>query len=160
MTIGQILSRPLRLFRTDITGRAEKAEIQRLLDEVQLPADTAARYPGELSGGQRQRIALARAFAARPQLILVDEVTSALDVSVQATVLAILRGLADAHNTSLIFVSHDLAVLRDISESALVMRNSVVVEAGSTADLFEHPQHPYTQSLVAAIPSLHTAARR
>lgn len=155
MTVKEILTRPLRLFRTDVNKSSETREVTRLLDEVRLPATAALRYPGELSGGQRQRVALARAFAARPAIILADEVTSALDVSVQATVLDLLRDLAREHDTAVVFVSHDLAVLRDIAPTALVMRNAEVCERGRTDDLFSAPQHEYTRTLVAAIPSLY-----
>ena len=155
MTVQDILARPLRLFRADVAKASEAGEVRRLLDEVRLPATAALRYPGELSGGQRQRIALARAFAARPAIILADEVTSALDVSVQAAVLDLLRDLAREHDTAVVFVSHDLAVLRDIAPTALVMRDAEVCERGRTDDLFSAPRHEYTRTLVAAIPSLH-----
>lgn len=105
-SVGEILNRPIRLFRNDVARGAETHAVTSALDEVGLAASTAQRYPGELSGGQRQRVAIARAFAARPALLLCDEVTSALDVSVQATVLELIAGLAATFATTVVFVSH------------------------------------------------------
>jgi peptide/nickel transport system ATP-binding protein len=153
-TVGDAVRRPLRLFRTDIPRRAETAEMQALLDAVRLPGSVAHRYPGELSGGQKQRVALARAFAAKPAVLLCDEVTSALDVSVQASVLEMLAELIRVTRTAVVFVSHDLAVVRTIATRTLVMRDGVLVEAGETADLFSHPTASYTQELLSAIPVL------
>jgi peptide/nickel transport system ATP-binding protein len=109
------------------------------------------RYPSQLSGGQKQRVALARAFAADPALLLCDEVTSALDVSVQATIIELIASLAADLGTAVIFVSHDLAVVRTISARTLVMNNGEICEAGETERLFSDPQHAYTRELLSAI---------
>ena len=153
-TVAQIIGRPLRLFRSDLSRRQIEPAIAALLDEVQLPRAFLHRYPSELSGGQKQRISLARAFAAEPSLLLCDEVTSALDVSVQATILRLIDDLARQHGTAVIFVSHDLAVVRTVTQRALVMKDGRVVESGETEAVFAAPGHAYTQQLVAAIPDI------
>ena len=136
----------------------ERAVVQELLDAVRLPTGLLYRYPAELSGGQRQRVALARAFAADPTLLLCDEVTSALDVSVQATILELIAELSQQTETAVIWVSHDLAVVRTIADRALVMREGEVCEEGDTDELFASAKHPYTQQLLASIPDLQLAA--
>ena len=128
--------------------------MQELLDQVKLPTGLLYRYPIELSGGQRQRVALARAFAAKPSLLLCDEVTSALDVSVQATILDLIAELTEQTETAVVWVSHDLAVVRTIANRALVMREGEVCEEGETDELFAAARHPYTRELLAAIPEL------
>ncbi len=112
------------------------------------------RYPWELSGGQRQRVAIARAFAADPSVLLCDEVTSALDVSVQAVVLEILAQLAAEHGTAVVLVSHDLAVVRTVADRAMVMRAGEVCESAPTEQLFSSPRHPYTVELLSVIPDV------
>jgi peptide/nickel transport system ATP-binding protein len=154
-TVGDALRRPLRLFRPDVARSSEVAEVRALLDAVRLPGSVVYRYPGELSGGQKQRVALARAFAAKPAVLLCDEVTSALDVSVQASVLEMLAELISLTRTAVVFVSHDLAVVRTIAARTLVMRDGVLVESGRTSDLFSHPTATYTRDLLSAIPALH-----
>ncbi len=153
-TIFDIVARPIRLFRDDITSNHTRAAVQELLDAVKLPSGLLYRYPAELSGGQRQRVALARAFAAKPALLLCDEVTSALDVSVQATILELIAELTEQTGTAVIWVSHDLAVVRTVAHRALVMREGEVCEEGDTDDLFTAAQHAYTRELLAAIPEL------
>jgi peptide/nickel transport system ATP-binding protein len=153
-TVGDAIRRPLRLFRADVSPRDEDAEARSLLEMVRLPASVLHRYPGELSGGQKQRVALARAFAAQPAVLLCDEVTSALDVSVQASVLETLSELIRLTRTAVVFVSHDLAVVRTIATRTLVMRDGELVEAGETTELFAHPTAAYTQELLSAIPGL------
>ena len=152
--MGEILRRPLRLFREDVRRAQEDKVVRALLEEVKLPADLLHRYPGELSGGQKQRVALARAFAARPTLLLCDEVTSALDVSVAAAVLQLLAELATSSGTTVIFVSHDLAVVRTLAARAIVMKDGLVRETGLTEQLFSDPQDPYTRELLCAIPEV------
>jgi peptide/nickel transport system ATP-binding protein len=151
-TILDIVARPVRLFRDDVPRSHEREAVQELLDAVKLPRGLLYRYPVELSGGQRQRVALARAFAARPSLLLCDEVTSALDVSVQATILDLGAELTEQTHTAVVWVSHDLAVVRTITSRALVMRAGEVCEEGETDELFVAAEHPYTQALLSAIP--------
>jgi peptide/nickel transport system ATP-binding protein len=153
-TILDIVARPIRLFRDDVPRRSERDAVLGLLDSVGLPRGLLYRYPIELSGGQRQRVALARAFAPRPALLLCDEVTSALDVSVQAKILRLIAELSEQTRTAVIWVSHDLAVVRTIADRALVMRDGEICEEGVTSDLFSSAKHPYTQQLLAAIPEL------
>ena len=153
-TIQEIVARPIRLFRDDVKPGDEREAVRAHLDAVRLPSTLLHRYPVELSGGQRQRVALARAFAARPSLLLCDEVTSALDVSVQATVLTLVAELSERTQTAVIWVSHDLGVVRSIAGRALVMRDGQVCEEGTTGRLFSSARHPYTQQLLAAVPEL------
>jgi peptide/nickel transport system ATP-binding protein len=153
-SVRDILVRPLRLFRDDIRRSGETDAIAELLATVGLHKQMMHRYPGELSGGQRQRLALARAFASRPSVLLCDEVTSALDVSVQAAIIELLRELADTFGTSVVFVSHDLGVVRSIASRAIVMRAGEVCEEGPTDALFNAPRHEYSRSLLAAVPAL------
>ena len=139
-TVEQLVSRPLRLFRDDIARSQERETVVALLESVKLSRVLLARYPWELSGGQKQRVALARAFAARPTLLLCDEVTSALDVSVQATVLDLILELSRQSDTAVVFVSHDLAVVRTVASRALVMRNGEICEQGPVEKLFAAPR--------------------
>jgi peptide/nickel transport system ATP-binding protein len=157
-TVFEIVRRPIRLFRDDVPRSGERAAVTELLESVKLPTGLLHRYATELSGGQKQRIALARAFAPRPSVLLCDEVTSALDVSVQATIIELIAELAARFGTAVVFVSHDLAVVRTIAGRALVMRNGEVCEEGETERLFVAPAHPYTRELLAAIPELDRAA--
>ena len=157
-TVGEIVGRPIRLFRDDVPRNREREAVEDLLDAVKLPRGMRGRYASELSGGQKQRVALSRGFAARPSLLLCDEVTSALDVSVQATILELLAELAEKFETAVIFVSHDLAVVRTIATRALVMKDGEVREQGETERLFVSPQDPYTRDLLSSIPDLASAA--
>jgi peptide/nickel transport system ATP-binding protein len=155
-TIGASIERPARTLRG--LGAAEaNAEMMRLLEAVRLPRLAAARYPRELSGGERQRVAIARALAALPELIICDEITSSLDVSVQAVVLELLRELRTEFGLSLIFITHDLGVVSLTAERTLVLERGAVCEEGLTAELLESPKHEYTQRLLDAAPSLHVA---
>jgi peptide/nickel transport system ATP-binding protein len=151
-SVGELVARPIRLFRDDIPPRDREAAVVELLESVKLSRSLLARYPWELSGGQQQRVAIARAFATNPALLLCDEVTSSLDVSVQATILQLIRDLAAEHETAVIFVSHDLAVVRTVADRAIVMLDGEVVEEAPTEQLFTTPTHPYTAELLAAVP--------
>lgn len=131
-------------------GAAARAEVDRLLDIVGLDPALAVRRPSGFSGGQRQRIAIARALAVRPRLIIADEVTSALDVSVQGAVLNLLRDIQRSTGIAMLFITHNLAVARYVGTWTAVMRAGRIVETGD-ADLYEHPQHPYTRDLLAAV---------
>jgi peptide/nickel transport system ATP-binding protein len=136
---------------------ADLGRVADLLREVGLSAEAAERYPHQFSGGQRQRISIARALAPRPEILLADEPVSALDVSVRAQVLNLLTDLVEQRGLTLVFVSHDLSVVRHLCERVAVMSDGRVVETGPTADVYDNPQHPYTQRLVAAVPSLEKA---
>jgi peptide/nickel transport system ATP-binding protein len=157
-TIRQILSRPLMAFRHELSTKDRTTAIHEGLERVRLPSSVIDRLPEDLSGGQRQRIAIARAFLARPRLLLCDEVTSALDVSVQATVLQMIAELSAESGTAVILVSHDLALVRTMADRTIVMRNGRVVEQQDSDKLFINPQSDYTRELIAAIPKLNVAA--
>jgi len=152
-TVRDAIARPARLLRR-LGGTEADTEVERLLELVRLPQRVAGRYPSELSGGERQRIGIARALASEPELIICDEVTSALDVSVQAAVLKLLGDLKDELGLSLLFITHDLGVVATIADSLLVLERGDVCEQGSVQSVFDSPQHPYTQGLMAAAPSI------
>ncbi len=151
MRVKTILSEPIVinhiLDKKDIPDR-----LQELMDMVGLATKYLERYPHQLSGGQRQRVAIARAMATNPQLIIADEPTSALDVSIQAQILNLLLDIRKRNGVSMLFISHNLAVVRHISDYVSVMCKGDIVEAGETLELFNHPQHEYTKKLWAAIP--------
>jgi peptide/nickel transport system ATP-binding protein len=157
-TVGGILERPLSLFRPDLGRTARRERVLELLAEMRLDPGVLARYPSQLSGGQKQRVALARAFAVEPVLILCDEVVSALDVSVQASILELLANLARERGTALLFVAHDLAVVRSIADRVCVMRTGRIQEEGATVRVFQQPSHPYTRELLDAVPRPEAAA--
>ena len=149
-TVEEILSQPLKLY-FGLSGIKLKNNIIDLLKKVRLSEKYLYRYPRQLSGGEKQRIAVARAFAAKPDLILCDEVTSALDVSVQAAVLKLLQDLKNELGTTYIFVSHDLAVVRAISDRVAVLYQGRLCEIGSSSAVYKYPSHPYTEVLLGAV---------
>lgn len=154
MSVGRIIAEPLRspLLRDELGRVDAAARVAELMDAVGLDPAHARRYPHEFSGGQRQRIAIARALAPRPDVLIADEATSALDVSVRAQVLNLLSDLVEELGLTLIFVSHDLRVIRHVCTTTLVLQGGRVVESGSTSDVFAHPQQEYTRALIDAIP--------
>jgi peptide/nickel transport system ATP-binding protein len=147
--IGEILSRPLKLYGDGTRGEA----IGRLLEQVRLPADYADRFPHELSGGEKQRVAIARAFASNPRLVICDEVTSALDVSVKASVVDLLLDLQRRYGTAYLFITHDLNLVRQIAHRIAVMYRGDLVELLDIDELQAGPRHAYTRQLMAAVPT-------
>jgi peptide/nickel transport system ATP-binding protein len=154
--VDRIVARPAHTLRGLSTGEAQ-AEAIRLLDMVRLPRRTGARYPAELSGGERQRVGIARALAAAPELIICDEITSALDVSVQAAVLRLLKQLQDELGLALLFITHDLAVVATVADHVLVLDKGRLLEGGPTDAILNSPKSSYTRGLLAAAPSVHVA---
>ena len=153
-TVGEAIAEPLIIHRSDrpMSSKDRAARVRELLEAVELPANYAHRFPHELSGGQRQRIGLARAIALEPELIVADEPTSALDVSVQAAVLEVLKKLQEKMNFACLFISHDLAVVHEISHRVAVMYAGQIVEIGTTDDVLLDPQHPYSKKLLSSVP--------
>jgi oligopeptide transport system ATP-binding protein len=159
LTVGDALAEPLRVHRV-CPPAAVPARVAELLSLVGLPAAAAQKYPHEFSGGQRQRVAIARALALRPKVIIADEPVSALDVSIQAQILNLLAALVRDMGLSLIFIAHDLAVVKHLSDRVAVMYLGKIVELGPAADVIERPLHPYTRALVSAIPVPDPAVER
>jgi len=151
MTVLEIVTEGL--IQQKIIASRDRAEAaKRLLHEVGMEPSGLHRYPHEFSGGQRQRISIARAIAVRPELVICDEAVSALDVSVRAQVLNLLKDLRASHNLAYLFISHDLGVIRHIADRVVVMYLGVVVETGSATEVLDHPAHPYSRALIAAVP--------
>jgi peptide/nickel transport system ATP-binding protein len=158
--VARLICEPFHLLDDPPTGAARAAAISEALESVGLSAADADKYIHEFSGGQRQRIAIARALIIKPDLIILDEAVSALDVSVRAQVLDLLAGLSDRFGLTYLFISHDLSVVRSITDRVLVMRAGEIVEQGDTEQVFAAPQHPYTQQLIAAAPQLPEDVRK
>jgi oligopeptide/dipeptide ABC transporter ATP-binding protein len=152
MTIGEAVSRPLRI-HTDIPDEERRRTVASILDRVGLSPDAAERYPHEFSGGQRQRIVIARALVLNPKLAIADEPTSALDVSIQAQILMLLQELKGEFDLSMLFITHDLGVIRVMCDRVAVMYLGRIVEVAETSTLFAEPLHPYAQALLSAIPN-------
>lgn len=157
-TVAEILSEPMQLHGIG-AGAADRERMSlALLDKVGLPSTALKRYPFEFSGGQRQRIAIARSLSLSPEVVVLDEAVSALDVSVQAQVLNLLKDLQKELGLSYLFISHDLEVVRYMSDTLLVMNKGQVVEQGDALSIYAQPQHTYTQTLLAAVPKIHQAS--
>jgi oligopeptide transport system ATP-binding protein len=151
MTVGEIITEPLDVHKIGDTA-SRQAEMYRLLDLVGLDRKATHRRAHEFSGGQSQRIGIARALALKPKLIICDEPVSALDVSIQAQVLNLLKDIQEETGIAYLFIAHDLAVVRAISDRIEVMQSGRIVESGLAADVYEHPTHSYTQALLASAP--------
>ena len=159
-TVGEQIAEVLRL-HLRLTARAARARAVQLLDEVGIPepALRARSYPHELSGGQQQRVMIAMAIACEPRLLIADEPTTALDVTIQAQILELLRRLQRERRMSMLFITHDLSVVGELAEQVVVMRNGLVLEQGRTLEVFARPMHPYTRALLACRPSLTSRPR-
>jgi peptide/nickel transport system ATP-binding protein len=159
MAVGEMVAEvlPRGEFRT---RSARRQEVRRIIEMVGLPADILDRYPHQFSGGQLQRLAIGRALAVRPEVVIYDEVTSGLDVSVQAKILNLLRELQADFGLSYIFISHDLSTVRYMSDIVAVMYLGRVVEIGACDEVFDHPQHPYTKTLIASLPEVGAPRRK
>ncbi|MGL3806399.1 dipeptide ABC transporter ATP-binding protein [Paeniglutamicibacter sp. R2-26] len=154
MRVRDIVAEPLLVPGQALDARQRAAKVAGLLEAVGLDPEAADRYPHQFSGGQRQRISIARALVCKPRVLVADEPVSALDVSVRAQVLNLLADLVDDYALTLVFVSHDLAVVRHLCDSVLVMKDGEIVESGRTEDIYGNPQHPYTRELIASSLSL------
>lgn len=151
--IEDIIAEPIRNFE-DLTTDEERQRVQELLDIVGMPSDSIYKFPHEFSGGQRQRIGVARAVATNPKLIVADEPTSALDLSVQAQVLNFMKHIQQEYNISYLFISHDLGVVKHMSENIAIMHRGRLVEVGTKDEIYKHPMHIYTKRLLSAIPKV------
>jgi oligopeptide/dipeptide ABC transporter ATP-binding protein len=159
MTVGDIVSEPLSVHRV-VPRRERRARVGDLLEKVGLSAGYAGRYPHEFSGGQRQRIGIARALASQPDFVICDEPVSALDVSIQAQILNLMRDLQDEMGLSYLFIAHDLAVVEHFADRVAVMYLGKIVEVADRDALYARPTHPYTESLLSAVPKLNPEARK
>lgn len=153
MTVGSAILEPMEIHKLGKNKKDKKDRVVQLLETVGLSDQMMNRYPHEFSGGQRQRICIARALAVEPDFIVCDESVSALDVSVQAQVLNLLLDLQDKLGLTYIFISHDLAVVKFMSDQVIVMNRGKIVEKNSSNQIYSHPQHPYTKTLLSSIPS-------
>ncbi len=161
MSVRALISEPLEVvgFRTKLTKAEMKEKVDTIMELCGLPKDHANLYPHELDGGLRQRVGLARAMVLEPKFIVCDEPVSALDVSIQAQILNLLMDLQDTKKLSYMFITHDLAVVKHISDEIMVMYMGQVIEYAKAEDLFKHPLHPYTQALLNAIPTIDLSRR-
>jgi oligopeptide transport system ATP-binding protein len=154
LTVESIIGLPLRTFQPELGAAEIRRQVHQIMERVGLPLSAARLYPHQFSGGQCQRIGIARALVLRPRLIICDEPTSALDVSVQAQIINLLLELRHEYGLSLLFISHNLTVVRHLCDRVLVLYLGKVVESAPATDLFANPRHPYTRSLLAAAPRI------
>jgi len=159
MRVLDIVAEPIRFHKLAASEAEARRVVADLLDVVGLGDRAAERFPHEFSGGQRQRICIARALATRPRFLICDEPTSALDVSIQAQILNLLKDLQEQLGLTMLFISHDLPVIRQMCDRVGVMRYGELLEVAETEALFEHPQHPYSQHLLGLMPRLQSMSR-
>jgi len=152
MTVQEIVAEPLRVHRHELDATARRHAVSEMLLRVGLGRNLLSRYPHELSGGQAQRVGIARAMILQPKLLVCDEAVSALDVSVQGQIVALLQDLKREYRMSILFISHNLGVVRQLCDRVLVLYLGRMMEQGATDDLYRQPAHPYTRSLLAAVP--------
>lgn len=151
LTVGYQIGEPLKT-HLGLTGDGLETKVRALLEQVGIPPERANSYPDELSGGQRQRVMIAMSIACEPALLIADEPTTALDVTVQAQILALLDALKTRMNMGMLFITHDFGVVLDIADDVIVMFRGEIVEAGPVEQVLKHPQHPYTQALLNCVP--------
>ena len=154
LSIGRSIEEPMTVHSKELSPSQRMEKVAHLLDRVGLSGDMIARFPHEFSGGQRQRIGIARALAADPEFIICDEPVSALDVSVQAQIINLLKDLQSELGLTYLFIAHDLAVVEHMSDELIVMTDGKIVEQGSARSVCSDPKHPYTQKLIRAVPSI------
>ena len=160
MTVGRQIIRALEIFGIGDSEAAREERMLELLDLVKLPREFATRMPRQLSGGQKQRVGIARAFAGGARIVVADEPVSALDVSVQAAVTDLLMEIQRTEKTTLLFISHDLSIVRYLADRVMVMYLGHVVEIGNTEQVFAPPYHPYTEALLSAVPIADTRVQK
>lgn len=160
MQLGDLLAEPLHIFEPTLSQRERQRRIEEMLDRVGLHANTLTQYAHEFSGGQCQRIGVARAMMLRPQLLICDEPVSSLDVSIQGQIVNLLLDLQAEFGTAMLFISHNMSIVRHISDRVLVMYRGQLVETASCDTIFSAPLHPYTQALLAAVPVIGATAGR
>ncbi len=152
--VKDIIAEPIKFFQKGIDNKTIQKNIYDLIDIVGMSRQSLERYPHEFSGGQRQRISIARALATRPRLLICDEPTSALDVSIQAQILNLLKDLQEELNLTILFISHDLPVVRQMCDRIAVLRNGNLCEVEKTEKLFNNPKHQYTKELISLMPKI------
>jgi peptide/nickel transport system ATP-binding protein len=152
-TVDDIVALPVRYFFNASRHTARRRAVA-LLERVELPRDVAGRYPDELSGGERQRVAIARALAPEPDVLICDEITSALDVSVQAAIIDLLSEMQRAAGLAMLFITHNLALVRNVCDRVVILNDGAVVERGAVEDILNQPKHQYTQRLLSDTPSM------
>ena len=152
--VKDIIAEPIKFFQKSITRNDLEQNVHNLIDIVGMTRKSLDRYPHEFSGGQRQRISIARALATRPRLLICDEPTSALDVSIQAQILNLLKDIQDELHLTMLFISHDLPVIRQMCNRIIVLKNGAICETNETEKLFNEPDHQYTKQLINLMPKI------